>query len=202
VLLILALVVVVIYLIAHGVPAAGGPALTPTAAPTSYFTQRIDSAPRSAVLSYARSLNYDTRDGVGDFRRLMVGSCPRCIYGPHVFLRPEHGAAALQRAMLAQGRVVARLTNNDSIGYPKFNLAPLDTVYWWVDSVRTGFRSVYVSSNPARALVTDSLFIIHHPGYSPWALTLARFLWRDTDEALWIACDMTGCCKSSGADIY
>src|SRR5438034_9723168 len=72
---------------------------TPTAAPTAFFTGSVDSAPRSAVLTYARSLDYDSSHGVGDYRRLMLGTCPRCTYGPHVFLRPEHGAATLQTTM-------------------------------------------------------------------------------------------------------
>jgi len=176
---------------------------TPTAAPTAFFTGSVDSAPRSAVLNYARSLDYDASHGVGDYRRLMLGSCPRCIYGPHVLLLPERGAATLQTPMLAEGRVVARLINSDAEAYPKFNLAPHDTVYWWVDRRGTGdtWRSVYVSSDPARRLQPDTLVVTSYHGYA-WQRTLARFLWRDTDEALWVACDMTGCCRSSGADLY
>ena len=132
-----------------------------------------------------------------------LGSCPRCIYGPHVLLLPERGAATLQTTMLAEGRVVARLINSDAEAYPKFNLAPHDTVYWWVDRRGTGdtWRSVYVSSDPARRLQPDTLVVTSYHGYA-WQRTLARFLWRDTDEALWVACDMTGCCRSSGADLY
>src|SRR3989475_9230612 len=175
--------------------------LTATAAPTPYFTGSVDSAPRSAVLNYARSLDYDSTHGVGDYRRLMLGSCPRCAYGPHVFLRPERGAATLQTDMLAEGRVVARLINHDSTGYAKFNLAPHDTVYWWVDRRGGTWRSVYVSSDRARPLQQDTLIVTAYHG-TRWDRSWARFLWRDTDEALWVACDMTGCCRSSGADIY
>jgi len=60
---------------------------------------------------------------------------------------------------------------------------------------------VYVSSDPARRLQLDTLVVTGYHGYT-WQRTLARFLWRDTDEALWVACDMTGCCRSSGADLY
>src|SRR5437667_104314 len=110
--------------------------LTPTGAPTAFFRGSVDSAPRSAVLNYARSLDYDSTHGVGDYRRLMLGSCPRCAYGPHVFLRPERGAATLQTDMLAEGRVVARLINHDSTGYAKFNLAPHGSA----PSVRLAYR--------------------------------------------------------------
>ena len=187
--------------IIHGYRLPSG--LVPTAAPTAYFTAPIDSAPRSAVLGYARSLNYDSTQGVGDFRRVMVGSCPRCVYGPHVFLRPERGAAALDTARLAEGRMLARLINFDSTGYAKFNLAARDTVYWWVDRRGPGgtWRSMYVSSDPGRRLQQDTLIVTSYHSYR-WERTWARFLWRDADEALWVACDMTGCCKSSGADIY
>jgi hypothetical protein len=180
---------------------------TPTAAPASYFTSRIDSAPRSAVLSYARSLHYDAAHGAGDFRRVMLGSCPRCTYGPHVFLRPERGAAALDTIQLAEGRIVAQLVNLDADSYAKFNLAAHDTVYWWVDRKGPGntYRSYYVSSDTARPLRLDTL-IVHtrgtYPGAPNWGRTLARFVWRETDEALWVACDMAGCCTSSGTEIF
>jgi hypothetical protein len=164
----------------------------------------IDSAPRIGVLSIARGQDYDTSHGVGDYRRLMVGSCPACAYGPHVILNPVRGTWRFDSTMLAEGRVLARLINRDADGYPKFNLAPHDTVYWWVD--RHGpdgtWRSVFVSSVPSRALKTDTLFRrVTHETASPWGRTLARFVWQDTDEALWVACDMTGCCRSSGADL-
>ena len=205
-LLVVAVAVAVWFLrpvISRGVTSTGP---TPTVAPTAFFTGAVDSAPRSAVLSYARSLDYDSTHGVGDYRRLMVGTCPRCAYGPHVFLSPERGSVAVRSGMLADGRVLARLINHDSTGYPKFNLAARDTVYWWVDrrGPRGAWRSVYVSSDTTRPLqpdtfiLTDSVTSYH----SPWERAWARFLWRDTDEALWVACDMTGCCKSSGADIY
>jgi len=158
------------------------------------------------VLAVARRGDYDASHGVGDYRRLMVGSCPACVYGPHVKLHPARGAWRFDSTELAEGRFLARLINMDADSYPKFNLAPHDTVYWWVDRRGPGgtWRSVYVSSVLTVALKTDSLY--HEPhlrGTSPpWGRTLARFVWKDTDEALWVACDMTGCCRSSGADDY
>ena len=52
--------------------------------------------------------------------------------------------------------------------------------------------------------LTTALFRLAAAPYhgTRWDRSWARFLWRDTDEALWVACDMTGCCRSSGADIY
>jgi hypothetical protein len=189
----------------HAERTPAGP--TPTAAPTAFFTMPIDSAPRSAVLSYARSLDYDTAHAVGDYRRLAVG-CPRCTYGPHVFLRPERGAVGLDTMQLAAGRIVARLVNVDSDSYPKLNLAGHDTTYWWMDKRGPGggWRSYYVSSNPRRPLKLDTLSAVHHypygSSYGYWGRTFARFLWLDGDEALRVACDRNGCCTSSGADIY
>lgn len=163
-----------------------------------------DSAPRLVVLDSARGQDYDTSHGVGDYRRLMVGSCPGCAYGPHVRLHPVRGAWRFDSTMLAEGRFLARLINFDADPYPKFNLAPHDTVYWFVDRRGPGgtWRSVYVSSDQGMAPKTDSLYYRRHDTASPWGRTLARFVWQDTDEALWVACDMTGCCRSSGADIY
>ena len=164
----------------------------------------IDAAPRIGVLSIARAQDYDASHGVGDFRRLMVGTCPACNYGPHVRLSPVRGAWRFDSTMLAEGRFLARLINYDTDAYPKFNLAPHDTVYWWVDRHGPGgtWRSVYVSSGLGVELKADSLNHTLHATAAPWGRSLARFLWKDTDEALWVACDMTGCCRSSGADVF
>jgi hypothetical protein len=182
---------------------ACGPPVTPLALITS--PGGIDSAPRIDVLNSARGQDYDTSHGVGDYRRLMVGNCPECGYGPHVRLHPVRGAWRFDSTMLAEGRFLARLINLDADSYPKFNLAPHDTVYWWVDRRGPGgtWQSVYVSSDLGmRTLRRDSLYHDPHATASRWGRSLARFLWQDTDEALWVACDMTGCCRSSGADIY
>ena len=171
------------------------------------FAGGIDSAPRIDVLNSARCQDYDTSHGVGDYRRLMVGSCPArtCVYGPHVKLHPVKHAWKLDSVDLARGQWLARLINLDADSYPKFNLAPHDTVYWWVDRRGPGgtWQSVYVSSDLGMmTLRRDSLYHDPHATASRWGRSLARFLWQDTDEALWVACDMTGCCRSSGADIY
>jgi len=164
----------------------------------------IDSASHIGVLSIARGQDYDTSHGVGDYGRLMVGSCPECSYGPRVRLHPVRGAWRFDRTMLAEGRFLARLINRDADSYPKLNLAPHDTVYWWVD--RRGpdstWRSVYVSSELRMAFKTDSLYHDPHRSASRWGRTLARFVWQDTDEALWVTCDTYGCCKTSGTDIF
>ncbi len=164
----------------------------------------IDAATPVGVLDIARRQDYDVSHGVGDYRRLATG-CPACTYGPHVFLHPVRGAWRFDSTMLAEGRFLARLINMDADPYPKFNLAPHDTVYWWVDKKGPGntWRNVYVSSSPRVAFTRDTLFKRDpHVAAARWERTIARFLWQDRDEALWVACDMTGCCRSSGADLY
>ncbi len=184
------------------VTVAAATALWSGCGPAALIPGGIDPAPRLFVLGVARSQHYDTSHGVGDYRRLMVGSCPACGYGPHIMLNPERDAINADSAALAQGRFLARLINFDADSYPKFNLAPHDTVYWWVDRQGGAWRSVYVSSHLSLAPKTDSLYYRRHQTASRWDRSLARFVWQDTDEALWVACDMYGCCKSSGADIF
>ena len=164
------------------------------------FAGPIESADRAAVLAYARAQQYVPVSG--DSQRLMLGTkCPEaCRYGPLARIDPVAGTFLLDSAQLAEGRVVARVVNADTLGYAKFNLGPRDTVYWWIDGrPGGGYRSVLISSRADAKLAVDSLRIHPYPerqaGFQ-WKQAQARFLWRDQDEGLWIACAISQCCRT------
>ncbi len=179
-----------------------------TAPPPPPFATRVDSTNRDSVLTYARSLDYDSTPGAGDEQRLMVGSkCPpwapggNCTYGPRVRIQPQSGSFAIADTFqLASGRFVARLVTLDS-AYKKLNLRTVPVTYWWVDKHGPGstWRSVLVSADTMDTLVIRSHSTFHReytmPGHRWWQ-AIARFEWRETDEGLWVTCTTSGCCRS------
>jgi hypothetical protein len=173
----------------------------PESAPPSppFAGTAIEEVDRAAVLAYARAQNFVPISG--DSQRLMLGTkCPEsCRYGPLARIDPVAGSYLLDSGQLAEGRILARVVNADTIGYPKFNLGPRDTVYWWIDRHPGGYRSVLISSRPDAKLAYDSLRIHPYPDRAAgwqWKQAQARFLWRDQDEALWIACAVSQCCRT------
>ena len=170
------------------------------ATPGQTFGGKVDSASRSAVLAYATSLEWDSTPGASDEQRLLTDSvcyAAPCTVGPLVRIDPEFGAYRVRRAGIRAGRFIARLVNLDSIAYPKLNLLPHGTTYWWVDSTDTGLRSVFVSSDTSVALDTALLIVHDYPNNYRWRQAIAKFVWVPTDEQLWTACDTKYCCKTS-----
>lgn len=171
--------------------------------PPPFGGTAIETVDRAAVLRYARSQQFVPISG--DSQRLMLGaSCPAdCRYGPLARIDPVAGSFLLDSARLAEGRILARVVNFDTLPYAKLNLGPADTAYWWVDR-RGGegggsYRSVLISSQPEAKLVFQPLAIHPYPGRAPdfqWRQAQARFLWGDRDEALWVACAVTQCCRT------
>lgn len=158
----------------------------------------IEQVPPATVLEYARRVPFMTVSG--DSQRLMLGTCPDdCRYGPRAFIQPAARSYELGDDALAAGRVLARVINVDTVAYPKLNLGPQDTVYWWVDGTGGRLRSVLVSSRTDAQLVVTGFAREAHPeqrkGFR-WRQAEARFLWRDTDEMLWVACDWAECCRT------
>lgn len=176
--------------------------LKPEAPPFGGGRQPIEQVPRGTLLDYARRIPY--MEIAGDSQRLMLGTCPAdCRYGPRAHIDPVSRSYELGDAALAAGRILARVVNVDTIAYPKLNLGPQDTVYWWVDGGGTGgqLRSVLVSSRPEAAPLVLGFSRVPHPeqrkGFR-WRQAQARFGWRDTDEGLWAACDWSECCQTEG----
>ena len=106
--------------------------------PAPDFSMPFDSVPHAAILAYLEKLEFDQRDGVGDEQPLVVGTCPGAPAGPvhrSRFTRNGGRSRTVGRVLGRPGRVIARMINRDTEGYPRYNLGPQDTVYWAVDQV-------------------------------------------------------------------
>lgn len=169
--------------------------------PTYIRLRSLTSAADSAalILRYARMIAesaFVKDSGAGDTQRLMLGTCPdSCRYGPLATIQPRLRSARWTRAHRDSGEVIARIISDGP--YPKFNIQGRDTVYWWVG--RRGDRpvSIFTSTRPGvRPFVSDLEVTYHVVGY--WTQAIARWLWRERDEAAWATCDGGACCKSSG----
>lgn len=132
----------------------------------------------------------------GDEQRLLVGTYPTGRHGPLAAIHPVTNSYAHEAVEDPNGRLVARIINYDSLqGYAKLNLAPSDTVYWYVyPDTGDGLthRSVLVSSRTQTVLLLP-LSLHGEPVRARQAM--ARFLWRDDDETTWVVCTWTQCCR-------
>jgi hypothetical protein len=175
------------------------------------FSMAYDSVPPDTLLAYIQtSLKFETIAPLVDDQRLMLGTCPgACTHGPRVRIEPEslsyrNDTTAL---MSGPGRIIARMINSDTTGYPKFNLGGLDTVYWAVSRADPTQNpdsmvsvSQYISIKGLRglrspAITTDTGFISRHPyGYYGYRAK-ARWLWSDADETGWGTCAKGACCR-------
>jgi hypothetical protein len=117
-----------------------------------------------------------------------------CTVGPRVRIDPEIGAYRIGEAGVQEGRIIARMVNLEPIAYPKLNLQPRGTTYWWVDRKT---RSYYVSADTTIAMVRDTLVYHKEPEYVRWRQAIARFLVVDKDDKTWTACDSLYCCNTS-----
>jgi len=102
-------------------------------------------ADRAEVLSYARSLEYDTTDAASGTTR---------VDGVAVRWSPERRAAGVSDANLVRGRIIgmAQTTGGTSV------FGTLEgRSYIWVDSTAAGWRAIAISDNPAAGLATIPL---------------------------------------------
>jgi hypothetical protein len=121
-----------------------------------------------------------------------------CTVGPRVRIDPEIGAYRIGRAGVREGRIIARMVNLEAIAYPKLNLEPHGTTYWWVDSAgRGGYRSVYVPANATVPLKQDTFVFHREPPDVRWRQAIARFVVVDKDDQVWTACDPYYCCNTT-----
>lgn len=164
----------------------------------------IDQASHAEILAYARGLRYDTRTGVADSQALAVANhpgakCPdECRYGAVASIHPEVGTLGMGEVELKAGRVIARIVSADDKPYEKFNLGPRDTVYVWVDAA-SGARARLISTDPERFGQSKKDVRMHveppHAQEQRYAQSTARFIWVDSDEHLWVSCQVNGCCR-------
>ena len=189
--------------------ACGGHGQPGTASPS--FTAPYDSVPPDTLLAYIEdSLKFEAIDALVDDQRLMLGTCPgACTHGPRVRIEPESLSYRnhMTDLMSGPGRIIARMINSDTTGYPKFNLGGLDTVYWAISRADTTQNpdslvsvSQYISIKGLRglrtpAITTDTGSISRHPyGYYGYRAK-ARWLWSDADETGWGTCAKGACCR-------
>lgn len=163
--------------------------------PAPHFPTPFNVVARDSIRQYLRRLEFDTRHGAGDEQQLPV-DCPACRLGPQVEILPETRNHNNKSEHLAKGpgRIIARLINRDpKQGYPAYNLAPGDTVWWAVDSVTavdqysSRGRSLYISAKGLRGehqpvVLTGPLTIDEHPG-AGLDVGLAR--WIDSTSPSW-----------------
>lgn len=162
------------------------------------------------VRACVNSLTFDPVAAVGDEQRLLVrddGGSPcfndsththTCRHGPLAKIEPVIGADERDTSALNQGAIIARLflRGHETESYPKLNLAPEDTTYWWVqrqsDSTATS-RYLRVSKGQVFDTIVGTIKIEHHPE-EEYLMSLARFIWDDGDEKTQGSCQPGSCC--------
>jgi hypothetical protein len=169
------------------------------------------SPPGSATQLTAclEGIEFDTAEFVGDEQRLMIrdsvpGSGPPCFedpkytcrYGPLAKVEPVKGAELYSDAALAQGRIIARiyLRAGETQRYSKFDLAPGDTTYWWVNTALS--KSVFVRRAGRTADVATKQTGLRRTPHPPGSFQQAvvRWVWDPKDETLNGGCG-GHCCK-------
>lgn len=158
----------------------------------------VDRDSRLEVISYARTLRFSGATSAGDEQRLIVAPESLHVRGPLVRVEPAIGLNASARPHLTGGLVIARFINRDTVSYPAMAIGPLDTTYWWVDSVAQGrWRGLYLSSDPAIPPVELDLHLDHVPeGRPPGSPPSARWLFADEGERAWVTCGAATACRA------
>jgi hypothetical protein len=162
--------------------------------------------------SCVNDLTFDPLTAVGDEQRLLVRdtvggggvACHgdpnhTCRHGPLAKIEPVVDADKRDTSALNQGAIIARLFlgNSETESYPKLNLAPGDTTYWWVqrqsDSTASS-RFLRISQGQVIDTLVGTITIEQHPE-STFTMSLARFIWADSDEKVQGSCGVAGCCR-------
>ena len=127
---------------------AGAP--PPRATPAPPFTS-IDSASATDVLRYASTLEFTDDHSFADTLTIVEETRQALIR-----FSPEIGSRTITINDLKQGRIAARwLRFGDSVRYPIRSMLG----YVWMDSISTGWRVLYVSSDSAVGRAYGQLFL-------------------------------------------
>jgi hypothetical protein len=171
------------------------------------------SPPRDATQLSAclEGLEFDTTEFIGDEQRLMVREFRgrglpcfgdkqgfTCRYGPLAKVEPTRGAELYSKRAMSEGRIIARiyLRPDETESYDKFNVAPKDTTYWWVESSRGRSQSQFIRRSGQRGEVSlkeRGLTMTEHP-LGSMLQPFSRWVWDPTDETLNSGCS-GHCCK-------
>jgi len=185
--------------------AACAPPHTP--APPVHVTDATEPAQRSAVLSYAASLTFDTlTHGAFDQQALTVLDSsvapPRDTVGAVGAIYPEVNTHHNSQADLSgKGRIVARIYS--TAAYPRIGLAA-GWSYFWVDSL----QMITADSGKGRVLlipadstqpvtIRELKYTTDPPGASDDRQAMARWRYYPLHSALpWERCTKMGCCEA------
>lgn len=156
-----------------------------------------------------QGIEFDTVEFVGDEQRLMVvdsgpgtglachgDSTHTCRYGPRAKVEPVKGAELYSDSAMAEGRIIARvyLRAGETEPYPKFGLVPVDTTYWWVNSVQDTSVFVHRDSTQSDLSVTGRGLTMTQHEEGSFQQGFAQWVWLETDETLNAGCS-GHCCK-------
>jgi hypothetical protein len=124
----------------------------------------------------------------------------RCRYGPLAKIEPVIGGQLYTDQELMEGRIVAKLwiPRSETKKYPKYNMNPGDSTYWWVktDSTREGGTSVFILRS-GRAVVPSEPRPLHREPYQEASFKgsgldySARKFWRAAARWIWTLIDET-----------
>jgi hypothetical protein len=138
------------------------------------------------------------------------GSQLRCRYGPLAKIEPVIGGNNYSDDDLMQGRIIAKLwiPATETEKYPKYNLSPGDSTYWWVriDSSRQGGTSVFIRQK-GRVVLPSPPRPLHREPYdeasyketgldfkaSKYWRAAARWIWTLIDETAKVKCGSGSC---------
>lgn len=169
----------------------------PDLAPQTYGGD-VDRDSRQDVIAYARTLRFADATGAGDEQRLMVVADSVHDRGPLVRVEPAVGVTVSGRDRLANGLVIARFINRDTIPYRALGIGARDTTYWWADSVARGrWRALYLSSDPAIPPVELQLHLEQaHGGQGHRLPSSARWLVAAEGDRPWVTCGPSITCRA------
>jgi hypothetical protein len=129
-----------------------------------------------------------------------TGSRLRCSYGPLAKIEPVIGGHLYSDKELMEGRIVAKLwiPGSETKKYPKYNLNPGDSTYWWVqtDSSRQAGSSVFLRRS-GRVVVPSQPRPLHREPYQEASFEgsgldySARKFWRAAARWIWTLIDET-----------
>ena len=167
----------------------------PNLAPDTYGGDVVRDS-RQDVIAYARTLLFAEAIGAGDEQRLVAIADSVHGRAPLVRVEPAVGLMASGRELLANGLVLARFINRDTVPYPALGIGASDTTYWWADSVPSGrWRALYFSSDPAIPPVEVRLHLEQPAGGQGHGRpSSARWVVADEGERPRVTCGVSTVC--------
>lgn len=168
-----------------------------TPAPAWNASRPLSGVSSAELASYVSRLQFDTTTGSSDDQRLMlIDAGGNRRYGPRARVEPEMGAAMVSPADMAEGRILARVRIIDpdfdgSVAYPKLGIVERVS-YIFVRQAPDGWYAMMMGEKgTSRVRLT-----VHNGrhGRTYPTVAVARWLWSDSDEGVWMPCGVN-CCQ-------